>query len=178
MSQIKLPHWAFMALGLVAIVITWIMNQQADGQLVLPATVLTVLTVLRTVIGMLAPSVSAKVNVAAARRAPTVPPMAVLLLVGLAFLLVPFTGVILTACANGGAVAPIVQPVADLTAKIIADALKGMTVAQIVEDTGADILTVFEALLGSHDASVLKSPAFQEAMTTKLGMARMDAGAP
>jgi hypothetical protein len=48
----KLPHWAALALALAMVVVTWLMNESTNGQLVLPAAVLTGLTVVKTVLQM------------------------------------------------------------------------------------------------------------------------------
>lgn len=64
-----LPNWAKLALGLALVIIVWIMNAQASGQLVLPAVVMTILTVAKTVIGLLTDGVPTAGAAKRARRA-------------------------------------------------------------------------------------------------------------
>lgn len=62
----KLPHYAQLLLGLLVVVITWVMQQASSGALVLPAIAITVLTIVKTAIGMLtdSPSTMAKLKAA------------------------------------------------------------------------------------------------------------------
>jgi hypothetical protein len=70
----------------------------------------------------------------------------------------------LTACPQA---APVVQPTASCVAAVLADALQGMTVAQIVQAAGpgcvADVEEVVTILLGSGSAGVRASRAYGEA---------------
>lgn len=64
----KLPHWAQLLLGLVVVLITWVMQHVASGDLVLPAVAITILTVVKTAVGILSdsPSTMAKLKMASA----------------------------------------------------------------------------------------------------------------
>lgn len=56
-------NWLKLALGLASVIVVWIMNQQANGTLVLPSSVATVLLIVKTVLGQLTdgvPTVQAK----------------------------------------------------------------------------------------------------------------------
>lgn len=67
----KLPHYVLVVFGAVGVVLTWVMDQQAQGQLTIPATVMTLLLVAKTAIGILSSSASDNVNKEAVRRAAT-----------------------------------------------------------------------------------------------------------
>jgi len=68
LSNLKLPHWAQLAIALAVIVVTWVMNEQASGALVLPAAVVSVLTVVKTVLGLFSGSASGKAPAASSQR--------------------------------------------------------------------------------------------------------------
>lgn len=73
-SNIKLPHWALVALSFVSLALAWVVAQTKSGDLVLPAIALGVIPIVQTVIGMLSPSVTPQTNLRAARMAKLVPP--------------------------------------------------------------------------------------------------------
>jgi hypothetical protein len=64
--KLTLPHWAGLALGIATIFLTWAMQQQASGQLVLPAIAVTVLVVVSKIVGLLSVSVNPAANARAA----------------------------------------------------------------------------------------------------------------
>ena len=70
------------------------------------------------------------------------------------------------------AAVPVVGPVASCVSTVIADALKGDSIAQILADAGPACVTsaeeVITILLGSSDPAVQQTPAFAEA-TAKRG---------
>jgi hypothetical protein len=74
MQNLKVGHWVQMALGLVLLVLTWVLDQQAHGALALPASVMSALLVLKTVLGLLTPSVIPSTNIAAVAKASLRPP--------------------------------------------------------------------------------------------------------
>src|SRR5277367_915522 len=94
-------------------------------------------------------------------KPPTAPPAAARRAIGLAFAIVAM--VVLFGCPQGAAVVP---PTVDCGARIIQDAIAGMTLEQIVADAGpacgADLLQVLTTLLGSQDAKVTVSKAYLE----------------
>lgn len=57
MSNFKLPHWAQLVLAFAVVGITWLMQQSSAGNLVLPATLVTVLVAVKTVIGLFSDAV-------------------------------------------------------------------------------------------------------------------------
>lgn len=65
--KLTLPHWAGIAISLAAAILTWVMAQQASGNLVLPATVATLCIVVSKVLGLLTVSVYPAVNAKAVR---------------------------------------------------------------------------------------------------------------
>lgn len=157
----KLPHWAQILLGLAVVVITWVMQQNSSGALVLPAVAVTVLTVVKTTIGLLSDSM----KTSAARAAGAVITMLVL-----AF----FSVRVLTACFGPGAVVPTV----DFAACVAEDAFEKKPIATIVTDCGGDVPAVIAAIVTSKDAKVISSPAFGEATRTKAAFSLVDAGSP
>ena len=68
MSNMKLPHWAMVLVSLVGVVVAWVMQENAKGDIVLPAVVLGVLPLVQAVLGMLSPSVSPGANAKAAGK--------------------------------------------------------------------------------------------------------------
>jgi hypothetical protein len=54
--NLKLPHWAQLTLALTIVIVTWTVQQTQAGNLVLPATVISVLTLVSTVLGILSSS--------------------------------------------------------------------------------------------------------------------------
>ena len=50
--KLTLPHYVMLGLGLATVVLTWVMQQESSGALVLPATVVSALVVLKTIIGI------------------------------------------------------------------------------------------------------------------------------
>jgi hypothetical protein len=81
----KLPHWAQLTLGLAVIIITWVMQKQASGDLTLPAIVMTVLVTIKTAIGLLTDGIPTAL---AAKRAR----LAAMRAGGLAIFLLAFVG--------------------------------------------------------------------------------------
>jgi hypothetical protein len=75
----------------------------------------------------------------------------------------------LVACGLFGAVE---APIADCTGRVLADAAKGMTVVQIVEDAGGpcalDAAAVMALLLASKDPTVHASKAYGEAARARM----------
>jgi hypothetical protein len=67
--KLTLPHYFQIGLGLVAVILTWVMQQNSSGALVLPAAVVSALVVLKTVIGVFSTSANPDANVAAVSRA-------------------------------------------------------------------------------------------------------------
>lgn len=156
----KLPHWAQLLLAFAVVALTWVMQQASAGNLVLPAMAITVLTIVKTAIGMLSDSM----KTSAARAAGAV-------ITGLVFAL--FAVRVLTACFGAGAVAPTIA-FADCVA---VDAFEKKPIATIVVDCGGDVPAVIAALVTSMDAKVLSSPAFEEATRAKAAFYLVDAGA-
>jgi|SRR5208337_2274558 len=99
-------------------------------------------------------------------KPPTPPPVAARRAIGLVFAIVAM--VVLFGCPQAAAVAP---PVIDCSARIVQDAIAGMTLEQIVADAGpacgADLLTVLTTVLASQDARVTASKAYIEAIAVK-----------
>ena len=85
---------------------------------------------------------------------------------GLCVALACMTG--LVACPQA---VPAVVPVASCVAKVTDDALKGMTIAQIVADAGpgcvVDAEEVIAILLGSKDPRVAGTPAFKASVVAR-----------
>lgn len=75
------------------------------------------------------------------------------------------------ALAGCPAAVPVVGPVASCVSIVLADALKGDTVAQILADAGPTCVTsaeeVIAILLGSADPAVHATKAFAEAMASR-----------
>lgn len=158
--SLKLPHWAQLVLAFVVVSIAWAMKEQAAGELTLPASVVTILTLVNTVIGIF--SNSAKLSKAAASIATkTLGLLALVFVVG---------------CSALGAVAPVL----DCGSAIAADAAKGMSIAQIVEDLsgrcGLDVAGVIAVLAKSTDPTVTSSPAYAEAMRARSAFTLTDGG--
>jgi hypothetical protein len=65
LPNVKLVHYAQIAAGLALVIIAWVMDQNAHGTLVLPAAVVSALAILKTVLGLLGPSVSPATNLKA-----------------------------------------------------------------------------------------------------------------
>jgi hypothetical protein len=73
--DIKLPHWAALVIALVGIIITWVLQQEAAGTLVLPALAVTVLLAIQPILTWLSPSASPAMNrMAVARHDSLFPP--------------------------------------------------------------------------------------------------------
>ena len=60
--NITLPHWAQMALGVTTVILVWVMQQESSGQLVLPAAAVSAIVLVKTIIGLLTPSISLAAN--------------------------------------------------------------------------------------------------------------------
>lgn len=150
----KLPHWAQLLLAFAVVALTWVMQQASAGNLVLPAMAITVLTIVKTAIGMLSDSM----KTSAARAAGAVITMLVF-----AF----FSVRVLTACFGPGAVVPTLT----FVECVAADAVEDKPIASIVTDCGGDVPAVIAAIVTSQDAKVLSSPAFSEATRTKAAFA-------
>ena len=73
--KFTLHHWAGLALGIATIILTWAMQQQASGQLVLPAIAVTVLVVVSKIVGLLSVSVNPAANARSAIAAGDVVPL-------------------------------------------------------------------------------------------------------
>ena len=67
--KLTLPHYVMLGLGLATVVLTWVMQQESSGALVLPATVVSALVVLKTIIGIFSTSANPAANEAAVDRA-------------------------------------------------------------------------------------------------------------
>jgi hypothetical protein len=84
------------------------------------------------------------------------------------FLPIPVLAALLSACPP---VAPVVAPTSSCVTKVIEDALKGMTVQQIVDDAGPGCVTdaaqVITILLGSDSPGVAKTSAYREAVLSR-----------
>jgi hypothetical protein len=156
----KLPHWAQLLLGLAVVIITWVMQQNSSGALVLPAVAVTVLTIVKTTIGLMSDSM----KTSAARAAGEV-------IVGIAaaFLFLRC----LSACFGPSAVVPTLS----FVECVAADAVEDKPIATIVTDCGQDVPAVIAAIVTSSDAKVLSSPAFGEATRAKAAFYLVDAGA-
>jgi predicted small lipoprotein YifL len=154
--NLKLPHWAQLALAFAVLTVTWVTQQQASGNLTLPATVVSVLTVVNTIMGLLSPSAKRSSAPATQRGFTRFVVMAILAMLPIA------------ACGLFGSVEP---PIADCAGRVLADAAKGMTIVQIVEDVGGpcslDAAQVMAAVLASQDPSVQKSKAYAEAIEAR-----------
>jgi hypothetical protein len=66
--KLSLPHWAGIAISLAAAILTWVMAEQASGNLVLPATLATLCIVVSKVLGLLTVSVYPAVNAKSVRE--------------------------------------------------------------------------------------------------------------
>lgn len=58
LSNFKMPHWAQLLIAALIVAVTWIMAQQASGDLTLPATAVTVLTLLKLALQSVQPTSS------------------------------------------------------------------------------------------------------------------------
>jgi hypothetical protein len=165
--NVKAPHYLQIALSLASVIVVWAVQQTTAGNLVLPAAVISALTLVQTVLGLFSTSVSSSRNAAAAVAASALRTLMVVSMVAL-------TGVLVAACP---AAVPIVGPAADCGVAIIEDAVAGMSVAQIVakegQRCGVDFAAVVATLLGSKDPRLEGKPAMVEARA-----ARADSGAP
>jgi len=65
--ELKLPHWAGIAISLAAVIVTWATAEQSSGHLVLPAAVVTALIVASKILGLLSVRVSPAANARAVR---------------------------------------------------------------------------------------------------------------
>lgn len=117
----KLPHWTQLVLAFAVVAITWVMNQASAGQLVLPAVVVTILTAVKTLIGLFTDAVGSGTSSgggavsrvgSSGSNGPT-PPMAARLGRGVYRLVFPALAVLACAgCVNGQ---PTPQTVQDVT---------------------------------------------------------------
>jgi hypothetical protein len=177
----KLPHWAQLVLAFLIVAITWVMNEQASGQLVVPSVVMTILTVVKTVIGMLTDSVPSalaarRAGLAAAAKASTA-----MLVVGAALLL---------GCQGCGGAAGqvgtvVIPPVVDLAACVIkaigVDLSKGETLDQAFADAESQCLlghAPSTAERATNDPTVEKIWASVVAAEETQGLRLPDGGAP
>ena len=153
----KLPHWAQLVLGLLVVVIAWVMNQTASGALVLPAAVLTLLTIVKTVIGIM--SDAAGVPSQAEKRG-FAPFKLVLALAAAGCLFAG--GVAITACPPGATVPPTVVDTGACVLDVVSkDMLAGMAFPQAVEDAAikcfggasAENVAKVQSLWASHLAA-------------------------
>lgn len=69
MSNLKLPHWAQILLGLATVVLAWVMQQESSGALVLPAAAVTAITLVKTLVGVFSSSASPATNIVAGKMA-------------------------------------------------------------------------------------------------------------
>jgi len=58
LASLKLPHWAIVALSFATVALAWVMQHQASGDLVLPASVVSILSLVQGLIGILSPGAS------------------------------------------------------------------------------------------------------------------------
>lgn len=140
LQNMKIPHWAMVALTIIGVVLTWLAQQQQLGAIVLPAWAASLVTLLLVVLGALgvgSTSVSPQANLRAARLAKLVPPILVL---GFAL--------ILAACSPGA-----VSPSAILTDEqfvtcVAADVIAQKKIGAILGDCGRDIPAIVAQVWG------------------------------
>lgn len=163
-----------MVLALAVVVITWVMQQAASGQLVLPAIAITVLTIVKTAIGMFTDSVPTGMAQKRALRAAAAAKFGTMLVLMAVFVL----GAI--GCSGCGAVNPaVVGPSIDLGVCVIQSVATdvaagkswGVCVSDAVANCGADALSVSK-IWDAHVAAEVK-----EGVVPK-PIAGRDAGAP
>lgn len=160
-TGMKLPHWAQLALALAVVVITWVMNANASGQLVLPALLVTILTIAKTAIGMLTDSVPTAM--AAARRAAGRTLSVGLVLIGLGALTEEETGCSAAqksaAVVDGGALAACI--LGSVSSDIAAGKCSGANWPICVQDAavkcGSDVATVATIWAAHTKAEVLEA---------------------
>lgn len=170
----KLPHWAQLAIGLAVVVLTWVVQQSQSGGLALPAAVTTVLTMVLTVLGLLSPSASAAANKRAAGGF-----VGLRLLGGLTAVSALCTGLLL-GCPQA---IPAVQPTEQCVSAVIADALAGLNVNQILDKDGGvcgqDLAVIIAVLLQSSRPAVQATVAYKDAVSRQRPIVVVvDAGGP
>ena len=151
----KLPHYLQLGAGLAIIIITWIIQQNASGGLVLPAVAITVLTLVKSTLGLLTDSVPTALRAKAAARAAR-----------LAALCVFFCGLGAVACQGcvNGQPPPVVTPSVDLAVCILNQYTGApscrptgnwvLCVATIANACGADAVSVEQVLTADRKARV------------------------
>jgi len=153
----KLPHWAQLVLALAVVVITWVMQQAAAGQLVLPAIAITVLTIVKTAIGMLTDSVPTGMAQKRAARLAAGSLSALVLLVLFAFAAVGCSGC--GASLNPAVVGPSVDLGVCVIESVATDVAAGkpwsVCVTDAVANCGADAVSVSK-IWDAHVAAEVK----------------------
>jgi len=157
--NLKLPHWAQLVLAFAVVAVTWVMNEQANGALVLPAIAVSVLTLVKTVLGLVSDSVSSS------KTPPSTGAGSAGAVVAAA----------LMALVVGCSLFHTIEPAAvDCATRVLDDAAKNMSVAQIVDDVaapcGMDMAAVIAILATSKDTRVQGTPAQKEAMHVKAAL--------
>jgi hypothetical protein len=159
--SLKLPHYFKIGLGLVGLILTWVVQQTNAGDLVIPATAMSVILVLKTLIGVLSTSADPSKNTAA-----------VLAQSALRTLCILSVCVFALGVAGCPAAVPVVGPGTACVGAVVEDAVAGKTLAQILADpalsscvtTVEDVITI---LLGSSDPRLAGAPALAEARTAR-----------
>jgi hypothetical protein len=165
----KLPHWLQLVLALAVVILAWVMQQASSGALVLPAAVMSALTVLSTVLGLFTRPVG-QVAVQDGKVSLSRPPpgqrgcapvrlVAALAVVGLFALVV-----------GCPALVPVVGPSIDTGVCAVEEALKGKTLLEIWNDCKGDLAKIIEALLNSTDPQVRASAAFRDAVRARAAL--------
>lgn len=153
-SNVKLPHWAMLAISIASAVVAWLIAHNASGDITLPAAVVGALPFVQTAIGWLSPSTMPTANLRAARAAKLVPPVAVLALA------------LLVGCTKDGQLpGPVVVSLDTATCLLntySADIASGMSVAASTADAAAHCLVpLIEAqkFLDAHHAAEVRERA-------------------
>lgn len=156
MPKLQLPHWAMLVVSALSAVLAWLNAENSAHEIVLPTVVLGLLPMVQMVLGMLSPSISENVNAKAAAKVAKA--LVVLACVG------AMGTVGVSACATA---APVVAPVTSCVAAVIADALAGLDVQDIMKKEGqacvGDAAEVVMILLGSDDPAVAQTKAYASA---------------
>lgn len=88
LSNFKLPHGIQVALGLAVLILTWVMAEQAKGDITLPAAVVAALTIAKTFLGLFSNSASGSGGTAGQRGFAGVRLLGALAIVGIVAMLV------------------------------------------------------------------------------------------
>ena len=156
--SLKLPHYFQIGLGLAGVILTWVVQQTTSGDLVLPASVMSVILVLKTLIGVLSTSAVPGKNTAAVLAQSALRTLCLLSVV-------VFAAAAIAGCPQA---VPVVGPGSACVGAVVEDAVAGKSIAQILADpslsscvtTVEDVVTI---LLGSSDPRVATSQALAEA---------------